>query len=103
MKNLWKAYRVWEERRWRKNIPWWERKRAKGEARYVLETTLTWGGLMVILSTSYDYFIEHDFSYFKLLISLLLYFAAGGALGLGTWRDNERRYLELLGDDGAPE
>jgi hypothetical protein len=59
MWNPWKAYRAWEERRWRKNVPWWERKRAKGRTYYAWETALVWGGLLVIFTTSWDYLVEH--------------------------------------------
>lgn len=83
-----------------KNL-WWERNRAHGKTKYVEWCTCGWGSLIVVFTTSWDYFVESRFSYARLLIAILAYLTGGYFVGLVGWRENEWRYEKLLKNDAA--
>jgi amino acid transporter len=97
MKNPLRKYFDWEERwRLKRNLKWWERKRAKGKAHFVPTFALIWCVLMVSVMSLTDYFIDNDFNIAKLVIGIPLYFLFGYLFGLFVWHSNEKRYLKFV-------
>jgi hypothetical protein len=90
MKNLFRRFRAWRERRQQKNREWWKRKRAKGIFRYVLWFTVTFGGLMIIVSSLIDYWDYHKLRVQR--FTIIYYPVFGILIGLIAWWANERKY-----------
>jgi hypothetical protein len=94
MKNLWKTYLPWLERRRQRQLESWQHKRAKGKARYILWVTIMWGGWMVIATSLASYFFDGSF---QIRLSEIIIFSTGGFfLALLTWFDNEINYQNSL-------
>ena len=94
--NLWKKYQAWENRRWRKHLPWWERKRSKGILRFIGWAALMWGGFMILFTTLLDYFFDDRFNPGDLIIKVPIYLIGGCVVGLFGWSSNENKYQEFL-------
>jgi len=60
--------------------------------RYLLWVTVTFGGLMIVVSALFDYWNYHNFRFERLLFPLVVYPIAGFFIGLFGWLDNERKY-----------
>jgi hypothetical protein len=96
--NLLRKYPEWEERRWlRRNLEWWERKRAKGRKRFVRGFVLLWGTLMIVGTSLTDYFVDDKFSTGGLIIGIPLYYLGGYFVGVVAWQSNEKRYRKFAG------
>jgi hypothetical protein len=96
MRNPWKVYREWDERRWRRHMKRWERKRAKGKERYTWWVAAVWGGSLILFSTLWDFFSEDRFDVVTLVIKIPFYLAGGYLLGLYAWSSNEGRYRKYI-------
>ena len=94
--NPWKKYQAWENRRWRKHVQWWERKRSKGRSHFILWAALMWGGLMILFTTAWEYFLDHRFDPGLLIIKVLIYLIGGYVVGLIGWSSNEKKYQAFL-------
>ena len=93
--NPWKKYQAWENRRWRKHVQWWERKRSKGRSNFVGWAALTWGGFM-ILSTSLLEYLDNSFNPLFLIIKVPIYLIGGYIVGSIGWSSHENRYRAFL-------
>jgi hypothetical protein len=96
--NPWKKYRAWENRRWRKHVQWWERKRSKGRSHFILWAALVWGGLMILFTTASEYFLQHNFESWTLIIKVPIYLIGGYVVGSIGWSSNENKYQAFLRD-----
>jgi hypothetical protein len=93
---LWKKYQAWENRRWRKHVQSWERKRRKGRPHFALLVALVWGGLMILVSSASEYFLRHNFESWILLMKGPIYLIGGYLVGLIGWSSNENKYQTFL-------
>jgi ACR3 family arsenite efflux pump ArsB len=97
MKNPLRRYFDWEDRLWfRRNLKWWERKRAKGKAHFVSMVALLWSIIMIAGTSLADYFIHKDFNIAKFVIGIPLNFLFGYFFGLFLWYLNEKRYQKFV-------
>ena len=92
MKNIWKTYKEWNNRRW-------ARIRAKGAWHILLHSMLygfMWGMYMIVVMSAVFYFLER-FRVESWLTLILIYVAGGFIMGLFTWvvNVNESRYEKM--------
>ena len=94
--NPWKKYQAWENRRWRKHVQSWERQRSKGRSHFIRGAALLWGGIMILVTTGLEYFLDHRFDPGLLIIKVPIYLIGGYVLGLIGWSSNENKYQAFL-------
>ena len=89
MKSLWKTFQTWRERRREKHLERWALTRAKGKARFVVRTTIIYGGGMTLWFALTDLF-HRGFRY--LLFTVIYFFIVSPILSLTVWASNEGKY-----------
>ena len=90
MKNLFGKLEAWRVLRRPKGLARWEQTRAQGKARFVIRTTLIWGGTMIVGMSLSEYFL---FRSFRQLVPTVLYFViAAPIVSLVLWWSSEGAY-----------
>ena len=89
-------YQAWRRRRQQKYVEWWARKRARGEARFVLWIVSGYTLLTLAATSAADYYFEGEVHAGELLARAIAYVLSSSLLGLFVWWSNERRYRRLL-------
>ena len=90
-KNLFGKLQAWRVLRRQRGLARWEQTRAKGKTRFVIRTTLIWGGTMIVGMSLTEYFRYRSF---RLLVPIVIYFAiAAPIVSLVLWWSNEGAYV----------
>ena len=84
----------------------WERMRAKGKKKFILQNgVIGWGLPVAFLYTTLMTLLEHqalvfDREFYRLLIMAVIAFPIGGiAFGLWVWEWSERAYKKAVGSN----
>ena len=81
MKSLIKRFEAWRYRRYLDRVARWEHTRVKGKVRFVIRVSLIWGGVMVLFTSLFDYYLNGSIQ-----ISKIIYFSiVGPVVGLVSW------------------
>jgi len=94
MKRLWNKYKAWRTLR-REHLQWWERKRARGKARFVIQTALVFGVSMIVAMSVLDYYFDGAIAGRRLLSRAIYYAIVGPIIGFVIWWSHEGRYNNL--------
>ena len=90
--NTWlERLRVWRLRRQQHSLERWSRVREKGKVRYVIQTALRYGLLMLAVITVFDYF-ESRIQFPGFLYKAIYYILVGVLIGFVSWWTMEGRY-----------
>jgi len=99
MKAWLKRIQSWRARRKLRTLRWWEQTRAKGKARFVFESALTYGLMVVGAMDVFEnlFYGRHYLS----LAHLVYYLLTGIPIGLIGWSSNEAQYQKALNETRA--
>ena len=99
MSNSLKRFQAWrsrrKQRRERRALEWWERIRAKGKARCVIQTALTYSLTGVGLTSVVGHFFG---SQGISLETVIVYLFSGIVVGFDSWNTMEGKYKNALID-----
>jgi hypothetical protein len=92
MKTWMERMRVWRLRKQQRSLDRWVRVRAKGKARFVVESALSLSLIMIAVTAIRDYFFDSGIHFPRFLYKSV-YFVLGGVLiGFVSWWTMEGRY-----------
>jgi len=91
MKKLRNKFQAWRAQRL-EHLQWWERKRAKGKARFVIRCALVWSGPYIVVFALADYYFDGTLSAFKLLLRAIYFLIVGLIVAFVAWWIHEGRY-----------
>jgi len=94
MKAWLKIIQAWRSRRQQRSLHWWERIRAKGKNRFVLEAALSYGVLTVGVTDVFEY-LSYGAHYIS-LGHLIQHILTGMIVALFGWSSWEVKYDKAL-------
>lgn len=95
MKAIAKSIQAWRSRRKLRTLQWWEQTRARGKARFVFESALSYGFMVVGGTDAFEslfFHSAHSLSLFRLIFLVL----GGIPIGLIGWSSMEAEYRKAL-------
>jgi hypothetical protein len=86
--------RAWRSLRERRALERWEQLRAKGKTRFVIQSALTYGFVIVGATDAIEHLFDgpQPISLFKVIFFALF----GVGMGLSMWSDMESKYKDAL-------
>jgi hypothetical protein len=110
MKNPWKIFKEWDERRWQKHgLKRWEHTRLKGKMRFVLGGAIFMALFVTVFNAIWSWIETNGWSihgitppnfYRDLFIKPIAWFIGGWVSSAWTWNRTEKEYLKLK--EGQP-
>jgi hypothetical protein len=95
MNNSLKKFQAWRSRREQRSLERWERIRAEGKLRFVVQTSLTYGLSVVGVIDVFDRIFDGTQNFVSLR-HIIYYVLVGIAIGFIGWSDMEAKYRKAL-------
>ena len=84
--------RVWRLRRQQHSVERWSRVRAKGKARFVIQSALSFSLVMLVANALGDYYDDSGIQFPRFLYKQIYFVLGGVLLGFVSWWTMEGRY-----------
>lgn len=94
MKKWLKRLQAWRAQRQQISLNRWERTRAKGKARFVVRTALTYGVAVTVAMGILQYLIDNRIEFFTLVGRIIFFSVVGIPIAFSAWSDKETNYKE---------